>query len=43
LFAAGADVGGVNNRGYMGGLASALVTGCRAVETALDADRVQRS
>ncbi len=27
LFAAGCDVGGISNRGYMGGLATALVTG----------------
>lgn len=34
LYAAGVDIGGVNNRGYMGGLANALVTGRAAVEHA---------
>jgi len=33
LYAAGVDVGGINNRHYMGGLAQALVTGKRAVDT----------
>jgi succinate dehydrogenase/fumarate reductase flavoprotein subunit len=37
LYAAGVDIGGVNNRGYMGGLANALVTGRTAVEHALAA------
>lgn len=36
LYAAGVDIGGVNNRGYMGGLANALVTGRTAAENALD-------
>ena len=35
LYAAGVDIGGVNDRHYMGGLAQALVTGYKAVETAL--------
>jgi len=35
LLAAGVDVGGVNHRGYMGGLATALVTGLTAAETAV--------
>lgn len=34
LYAAGADIGGVNNRGYMGGLSTALVTGRLAGEQA---------
>lgn len=34
LYAAGVDVGGVNDRGYMGGLANALVTGKAAAEHA---------
>jgi len=33
LYAAGVDIGGINHRGYMGGLAQALVTGKRAVDT----------
>ncbi|MEY7851088.1 FAD-dependent oxidoreductase [Natrarchaeobius sp. A-rgal3] len=40
LYAAGVDIGNVNNRHYMGGLANALVMGRRAVETAVD-DRVE--
>lgn len=36
LYAAGVDIGGVNHRGYMGGLASALVTGRVAAENALE-------
>ncbi|WP_436933741.1 FAD-dependent oxidoreductase [Halovenus marina] len=32
LYAAGVDIGGVNNRHYMGGLAQALVTGRHAVD-----------
>lgn len=36
LFAAGADVGGIHNRGYLGGLATALVTGRRAGEAAAE-------
>ncbi|PSQ17020.1 hypothetical protein BRD00_09605 [Halobacteriales archaeon QS_8_69_26] len=35
LYAAGVDVGGINHRGYLGGLATALVTGYEAVETAV--------
>lgn len=35
LYAAGVDIGGVNHRGYMGGLANALVTGRAAAENAL--------
>ncbi|MFB6297901.1 MAG: FAD-dependent oxidoreductase [Salinirussus sp.] len=38
LYAAGVDVGGVNHRGYMGGLATALVTGRRAGRTAVGAE-----
>jgi succinate dehydrogenase/fumarate reductase flavoprotein subunit len=38
LYAAGVDIGGVNHRGYMGGLASALVTGRAAAENVLDAN-----
>lgn len=35
LYAAGVDIGGINNRGYMGGLSTAVVTGYRAVEAAV--------
>ena len=35
LFAAGADVGGISTGGYASGLASALVLGRQAAETAL--------
>jgi succinate dehydrogenase/fumarate reductase flavoprotein subunit len=35
LFAAGADVGGISTGGYASGLASALVLGRIAAETAL--------
>jgi len=38
LYAAGSDVGGMSNYGYIGGLAPALVTGRRAGTTAA-ADR----
>lgn len=34
LYAAGCDIGGVSNRGYMGGLATALITGRTAGATA---------
>jgi succinate dehydrogenase/fumarate reductase flavoprotein subunit len=37
LFAAGCDVGGISNWGYMGGLSQALVTGRIAGESAADA------
>jgi succinate dehydrogenase/fumarate reductase flavoprotein subunit len=36
LYCAGVDVGGVNNRGYMGGLANALVTGKTVAEQVTD-------
>ncbi|WP_435348633.1 FAD-dependent oxidoreductase [Haloarchaeobius sp. HRN-SO-5] len=36
LYAAGVDIGGVNNRHYMGGLANALVTGRTAAEHATE-------
>lgn len=36
LYAAGVDIGGVNNRHYMGGLANALVTGWKAAEHATE-------
>jgi succinate dehydrogenase/fumarate reductase flavoprotein subunit len=38
LYAAGVDVGGVNDRHYMGGLAQALVTGYEAAENAVGGD-----
>jgi len=40
LYAAGCDLGGVSNRGYMGGLSQALVTG-RAAGTAAASEAVQ--
>jgi succinate dehydrogenase/fumarate reductase flavoprotein subunit len=41
LFAAGADVGGISNEGYVGGLGAALVTGLRAgIFAAREAERV---
>ena len=43
LLAAGADAGGVFVRAYAGGLASALVFGLQAAETALAAVRVPAS
>lgn len=39
LFAAGADIGGVSNYGYAGGLAPAAITGRRAATTATRAQR----
>ena len=36
LYAAGCDLGGVSNRGYMGGLATALVTGRTAAAAAAE-------
>lgn len=35
LYAAGVDIGGINDRHYMGGLAQALVTGYEAAENAV--------
>ncbi|WP_158215411.1 FAD-dependent oxidoreductase [Candidimonas nitroreducens] len=41
LYAAGCDVGGLSNRGYMGGLACALVTGRKAGAQAAASARVR--